>query len=285
MARCATVLADEGSSVAGGRYTTPAMRAVLVCLLVAALAAEEAAPPGLTVMTWNCFAEPRRPADRSAAIVDHLVAQDPDIAVLQEVAPWLRGRLLTEPRLRGWRSTVIDGRSEAPGGLFVLSRFPIATSRILVLPSRLDRCALLTEIAVGGRTLRVVNVHLDSLPGHADVRALQLRALRAELLAGDDVLLAGDVNFPDGAAEEAELPPEFTDLWRALRPHEPGLTWDPARNPMASGDAGRIDRLLLRSRAWRGIAIDLTADRPVALREPELFPSDHFAVVARLVPR
>lgn len=267
------------------------MRILLVLALAAALAAEGGPAPALTVATWNLLADPVRPADRSAAIVDHLVRVDADIIVLQEVAPWLRGGLLAEPRLRTWRSTVIDGRSLAPGGLFVLSRHPITASRIAVIPSRLDRVALVTDIDVGGRALRVVNVHLDSLLDQGEVRALQLQALREPLLAGDDVLLAGDCNFGDGEPEAAAVPEAFIDLWRALRPREPGLTFDLERNPLARRNAlegersRRLDRLFLRSRTWRGESVAILGDAAVSTREPELFPSDHFGVAARLVGR
>jgi poly(A) polymerase len=92
-----------------------------------------------------------------------------------------------------------------------------------------------------------------------------------------DWLLLGDFNFGDEGPGERLAQADLVDVWRALRPGEPGYTFDPARNPWAaltstSGLSRRLDRVLLRSprSSW--------VPREIALVGEEVPASDHYGL-------
>jgi len=123
------------------------------------------------------------------------------------------------------------------------------------------------------------------------------RLARAEQLAeifplleatGPDAVLTGDFNFCSSwAAENANLDPDFVDLWPALRGRAPGYSEDTdvnvmLRNVKANEKQVRFDRVLLRSAGgpWRPRPIELLGMGPIAAGSPDVFPSDHFGLAA-----
>lgn len=122
-----------------------------------------------------------------------------------------------------------------------------------------------------------------------DARAEQLEAIFPVLAAaGPDAVLVGDFNFCSSwAAENANLDPEFVDLWPALRGRAPGYTEDTGvnvmlRNVKSKAKNVRFDRVLLRSAGgdWRPRSIELLGTTPIAVESPDVFPSDHFGLAA-----
>ena len=109
------------------------------------------------------------------------------------------------------------------------------------LPSHMGRKLLVAELDAGPDRLVVGTVHLESLKHNRDVRAEQLAEIFPLLkAAGPDVVLTGDFNFCSSwAAENANLDPEFVDLWPALRGRAPGYTEDTDVNVMLRNTADR----------------------------------------------
>jgi endonuclease/exonuclease/phosphatase family metal-dependent hydrolase len=124
-----------------------------------------------------------------------------------------------------------------------------------------------------------------------ETRADQLAEIFPRLRAlGPDAVLTGDFNFCSSSlAENANLDPGFVDLWPALRGGAPGYTEDTGVNTMlANKDGGdktvRYDRILLRSAGgvWKPRSIELLGTSPIAPASPDVFPSDHFGLVAEI---
>jgi len=99
----------------------------------------------------------------------------------------------------------------------------------------------------------------------------------------------GDFNFCSSWPEEEAIEPDFQDVWHLLRGNEPGCTKDFRVNRMLQKVDQRVrqvrfDRILFRGRApgWRPRSIELIGNRPVSDSLPDVFPSDHFGLVARL---
>ncbi|MCA9619831.1 MAG: endonuclease/exonuclease/phosphatase family protein, partial [Myxococcales bacterium] len=220
-------------------------------------------------------------------------------------APWVKER---------YHLSADDGQPVAPGGQLILAKQPLRSLSVLVMPGRQRRTLMIAELDIRGRRLRVATTHLESFLEDGPVRARQLDGIFDLLKQADDAVLMGDLNFGDGdQPETAHLDPSYLDLWRELLPKDPGFTWNMRENPLARIGAfvgepdRRLDRILLRSDAWRPRSIALIGDHAVATRpltrddrrliempnrppvagteDIEVFPSDHYGLTATLVPR
>jgi endonuclease/exonuclease/phosphatase family metal-dependent hydrolase len=247
-------------------------------------------PSALTVVTWNTWFASYAFEARFRALLGVARTQRPDVICLQEITSASLKMLLTEPWIReGYRISDAAGDTFDSYGVVILSRLPVRSLVLHELPSHMGRRLLIAELAAGPRRLVVGTVHLESLKHNPDLRAEQLAIIFPLLrAAGPDAVLVGDFNFCSSWPEEnANLDPEFTDLWPALRGREPGYTEDTRVNVMLSNvkpkaKTVRFDRVLLRSAggAWRARSIALLGTEPISDEAPDTFPSDHFGLVA-----
>lgn len=228
---------------------------------------------GLTAMSYNirkCIgSDGRADPERILDVIDEVA---PDLVVLQEADRrfGMRTATLPEPLLaaRGWRTVPLARRAESMGwhgnALLVRGDLAIARAHALALPSLEPRGAVLADLSLAGRTLRVVGAHLD-LSGLMRRRQLRLLADRLAAEPGDPAtLLMGDLNewrrgthaldrlF--GPLHPVPLPPSF-----------------PARLPL-----GRLDRILVNAHV-EVLEAGVHSSRLARLA------SDHLPVWVRLV--
>ena len=269
----------------------------------------------LTILTYNVLASPIYTELRTRAILEILEKSDAHIIALQEVDEWFLEALVAAPWVKErYHLSADDGQPVAPGGQLILAKQPLRSLSVLVMPGRQRRTLMIAELDIRGRRLRVATTHLESFLEDGPVRARQLDGIFDLLKQADDAVLMGDLNFGDGdQPETAHLDPSYLDLWRELLPKDPGFTWNMRENPLARIGAfvgepdRRLDRILLRSDAWRPRSIALIGDHAVATRpltrddrrliempnrppvagteDIEVFPSDHYGLTATLVPR
>ena len=242
----------------------------------------------LNLLTYNVLADQADAEARAGKLLEIIGDADADIIAFQEAAPWFIERLRQRPWAKGYHLTLSGGENRAAGGLVIMSRLPIICRTYVPLAGRQRRGFLLARVRVEDSTFSVGTVHLESLLEDGPIRARQLDTAFAQLAEAEDAILMGDFNFGD--AEEPEttsLVAEYADLWLALRPDQPGLTWDIDRSVMArrgsfpGEPSRRLDRILLRSRLWRPADIHIIGGRPVA-EGGLVFPSDHFGLCARI---
>jgi endonuclease/exonuclease/phosphatase family metal-dependent hydrolase len=225
---------------------------------------------------------------RTPALLRLLKDSKADLMALQEAQPWFMARLQKEEWIKDYKIAQPKTKSGEPCELCVLSKIPLEKVIYLELPGRLGRGALIVRCKIGGRSVALATVHLESFLEDGPVRAKQLEAVFPKLKDADDAVLLGDFNFGDGEKETASLEKSFTDLWNALHPKEPGYTWDKEASPMAlqgsfpDEKSRRLDRILVRSGYWKAKDISLLGDHPVSEKEKDLFPSDHFGLTATL---
>ena len=151
------------------------------------------------------------------------------------------------------------------------------------------RGALFADIDTPDGPLTVATVHLESFLEDGPIRAQQLGAVFDYLKTRADACLTGDFNFGDGEEPDtSSIPLEYIDVWRALKPDDPGLTWNIETSAMAKKNSfpdepsRRLDRILIRSARWSPVSIRIIGDE--SLTAGGLFPSDHFGLVASFVP-
>jgi len=243
----------------------------------------------LTLVTYNVLADPYRAALRMPTLLAILKATEADIIALQEVTPWFWRMLRKQPWVRHYHRTPIGPGGGVPGGLLILSRFPITRTLVATMPGRQGRKGLLADLRVDNTTLAVVTCHLESFLADGKIRADQLALIFPLLQHAPDAVLLGDLNFAENAQPETkQLLKTYRDLWIALRKDAPGYTWDNERSTMArraalaGEESRRLDRILWRSEQWRPHTVRIIGTRPVAPDLPDLFPSDHFGLMGVL---
>jgi endonuclease/exonuclease/phosphatase family metal-dependent hydrolase len=212
-----------------------------------------------------------------------------DLVAFQEVTgPFLR-LVSTDPHWRTYHATfqaTPGAAAEPPGGLLILSRYPITHAHYQKLPSPTGRALLSARITIDGQDLTLATLHLESLPEEATARVRQIQALAGNrrLDSRYRTLIVGDFNHGDGDKEQ-RLPhlAEWRDAWLTSRPDpdDAGLTYDVERNPLARANAfaaepsRRLDRILLSS-DLTPLAVGLVTPGPAqGAGRP---PSDHYGV-------
>lgn len=253
--------------------------------------------PTLRLVTWNVDAFGDRHESRMDGILSRLQqmvidGSGPDIVFFQEVsrkalihllqAAWVREHwILSEADDANWADVPFATMTLLSRSSFdVLSgapeRRPEATSASVAstgsafcpvwrirYPSRFKRDALCCDIFWGNETrVRLVNVHLDSLPIQPNQRPRQV-AIAASLIRTAGVghgVIAGDWNpvsqEDTGLVQENRL----VDAWESLHPGEDGFTWglDGKAEPFPPGRLDKVAMLGLKP-------LDIQVIRPETL--------------------
>jgi endonuclease/exonuclease/phosphatase family metal-dependent hydrolase len=262
------------------------------------------------VLSWNLWWRYGPWQQRQPAIEAVLAEVRPDVCGLQEVWGGPEANLAADLADRlgmfwCWGAAA-KGRSaegdELSIGNAVLSRWPISAQDQVSLPhgdmADESRVAVYALVDAPGGTLPMFTTHLTYGPGRSSVRTEQARTLAA-FVSGHAAecpyppVVTGDLNAEPGSDEVRLLGGLLTapavpglvllDAWRYADPGDPGFTWD-RRNGYQSHSVipdSRIDYVLVglpRHGRGRVRSAALAGAAPV----DDVWPSDHFAVVADL---
>ncbi|KAK3897273.1 hypothetical protein C8A05DRAFT_39185, partial [Staphylotrichum tortipilum] len=188
------------------------------------------------LVTWNVDYSSPHPGQRLAAILSYTLSLAPavDILLLQELSREAFLHLLSSPTVRArWLLSDADGVLPAGQSFTTITllsrvRFPNPGPVWRVqYPTRFGRDALCCDVFVGRGDVRVrlVNVHLDSLPIQPSLRPGQVAAAAGLLRSAERGVVAGDFNpvLPSdgGLLRENGL----VDAWEELKNEEEGFTW------------------------------------------------------------
>ncbi|MYS85514.1 poly(A) polymerase [Embleya scabrispora] len=246
----------------------------------------------IRVLTWNTLwdrydADRIDTARRRPLLLAALASADADVIALQEVEADLVALLAAEPWVRAAYTMDTDpaGRDVPDSGLLLLSRLPVREAGRHALGPYKAVAAITVTGPAEPLVVAVTHLTSDHAQDGPGRRRIELGAL-ADGFAGvaGDLVVVGDFN--DGTAGPAGAL-GLADAWTQVHgadDHTP--TFDPGVNPLAAigsrtGRAARLDRVLLRTGAWRAGAAALRGDTPA----PDgLYASDHFGVQADLVP-
>lgn len=262
--------------------------------------------PQFSLLTLNCFGVPTfatRP--RLLALARELNQSPYDVVCLQEVQTHAYARLLTAA-CTAYGASASEPFLYAPkGGLLTLALAPIARQEFILYRERsvvsppalmdwaLHKGVLLTELAVGGWMVVVLNTHLNANylgrwgkgGRYAEIERRQLLQL-AEIVRAQPadalVVAAGDFNIPRGSwlydefLEASGMYDPLADDPRPTLRLPPGL---PARLAMP------IDFTMLRLPALPGLTVrsGYCLDRRLPLTGRRAgYLSDHIGVELRL---
>ena len=264
----------------------------------------------MRVLSWNLWWRYGPWEQRQQAIEAVLAEVQPDVCSLQEVweGPTENQAAELAGRLGMFWSWAAAGKghntegNELSIGNAILSRWPISAQDQVSLPvgdiADESRVALYALVGAPGGTLPMFTTHLTYGPGRSAVRVAQVRTLAQFVAdrAADGTyppVVTGDLNSEPGSDEQRLLGGLLTDpavpgqvlvdAWRYADPGDPGFTWDHRNGYQACSviPDSRIDYVLVGlPRQGRGKvrSAGLAGTAPVG----DVWPSDHFAVVAEL---
>ncbi|KAG5973495.1 hypothetical protein E4U55_000496 [Claviceps digitariae] len=218
-------------------------------------------PDKFSLVTWNIDSSSAAPSERMAAVLSNIAHSTPsvDIIFLQEVSRQALRHILADAHIRTcWYSSEPDDDSRWHAGQLFATMTLLSKRRFapghdaspafaklgplwrLKYPSRFGRDALCCDVFVPSNTtpgsvsapdcspharLRLINVHLDSLPIKPSRRPQQISTVASLLRCAGRGLVAGDFNpvLPEDSTLVADN--HLVDAWIHLRGSDPGFTW------------------------------------------------------------
>jgi len=173
-------------------------------------------------------------------------------------------------------------------GQLILSKIPADEAVCHGLPGGQGRTVLVATIKTAGGPLKIATTHMESPLESDGVRARQFDKIFGSIGPDEDAIVLGDFNLGDGEAAESRIDKSYTDMWLALKPGDPGYTWDIEKSELANqgkfaGEPSRrLDRILVRSKSWKSKEIRIIGDEPTDPGKKDMFPSDHFGLAGVL---
>jgi tyrosyl-DNA phosphodiesterase 2 len=259
------------------------------------------------LVSWNVNANASSPDSRMSVLLQIIKTTGAaDVIFLQEVSIEALAALLGDSWVqRNWYTS--DATTCTFGNqrfitITLMSKLWVATNDVLLgaiwrnpLPSRFGRDALCCDLILNssrkhdsGRTslrVRLINVHLDSLPINPSLRPQQLSICASYLRAAGRGIIAGDFNPVLPVDNDLVRANDLTDAWVSLYPNDPGHTWGVYDEQ--SFPPNRLDKVALFNLRPLGIGILQTSelglfDEDTAVdsetSRPKAHCSDHFGL-------
>ncbi|KAG9187212.1 tyrosyl-DNA phosphodiesterase 2 [Alternaria panax] len=199
------------------------------------------------LVSRNVNADASLPNSRISALLQVIqTTAAADILFLQEVSREALTALLEESWIQqNWYASDIDASAFGNQNFIsitLVSKFWLANNGILLgaiwrvsISSRFGRDALCCDVILNssskhtsGRSplpIRLINVHLDSLPINPSLRPHQLPIGASYLSAAGCGVVAGDFNPVLPEDDDLVRTNNLVNTWAHLHPNEPGHTW------------------------------------------------------------
>ena len=245
----------------------------------------------VTVATLNLFNRMGDWERRAPLVIDQLEALSPDVIAFQEVdlmldqgmwiARQINLRLKDQPHYR-IKHAASPGKRASYHGVGTLSRLECLEHEVLDLMT-FERVAQRMIFRFDDRRFFFVNTHLHHPPEAEDERVAQLKYLLSWLDrdARDlPAVIAGDFNSYVHEKAVALMKSRFSSAFEAVNGREPDKTWPTPVNDFDPSPHGTLDYIYV-SPEFTVREARLSFDVPAA-DDPNLFPSDHLGLSARL---
>mmetsp|Transcript_100899 Transcript_100899/g.261134 ORF Transcript_100899/g.261134 Transcript_100899/m.261134 type:complete len:257 (-) Transcript_100899:59-829(-) len=244
----------------------------------------------LRLLTFNIWFSPFEMHRRMHAIGDILASRQPDLIAFQEMTDehWRACRSHPAFASYSWSDAA---RPAARYYTLIGSRLPVISqaSRRPFQRSSMGRDLLHLKVGRPSEPpLVFATTHLESLD-ESQSRREQMEESFAALSSSPDAVICGDTNINEAIDGVVALPRSWTDAWLALRPDDPGYTFDFTHNSMlAQKDSWaarnqarlRYDRFWVKLQSYTIADIELLASPVHGMGK--LWPSDHFGLLLTL---
>lgn len=245
----------------------------------------------LRVLTFNVWFDAFEHAVRRDAVLAILERESPDVIALEEVTqPFLDALLATSWIREHYAVSRIELDPTARYDVVMLSRLPVARFTAHTLTSSMGRMLHTVELVTTDGVVTVGGIHLESMRQMTPTRLAQIDECVPVLCSAPTAIWLGDFNAAPASEEDLRIRESFRDTWEELVA-EPGYTRDTTQNAMLAKVKDdrhqRIDRIFLKSDAFAPTAIRMLGTEPIEGTAGQVFPSDHFGLVADLarIPR
>jgi endonuclease/exonuclease/phosphatase family metal-dependent hydrolase len=143
------------------------------------------------------------------------------------------------------------------------------------------------EIKSAQRRMQVINVHLQSLEqeGMARWEQIKLAALLADQAHPKMTILVGDTNFYTKEGMDTPTLAGFIDLWKILRPNEPGYTFGLTYPIDTASSVKRIDGVFQWPSPLMTPSQISTFGEESLQESARAFLSDHIGLIATFVQK
>ena len=199
------------------------------------------------LVSWNVNADAPLPKSRMSALLQVIKTTGAaDVVFLQEVSTEGLAALLEDSWIQqNWYMSDVD--TSAFGNqkfisITLVSRLWVTTdgSQLgaiwrVALPSRFGRDALYCDLILNSSSkqmsgkeptrVRLINVHLDSLPINPSMRPRQVSICASYLRAAGRGIIAGDFNCILPEDDDLVSNNGLADAWAELHPNDSGHTW------------------------------------------------------------
>jgi endonuclease/exonuclease/phosphatase family metal-dependent hydrolase len=246
--------------------------------------------PQVTVATLNLFNRMGEWEQRFPLVVQQLAELAPDVIGLQEVdlgidqgmeiSRAVNKMLPARPHYRIKHATS-PGQRAATFGIGTMAKIDCVEHEILDLMT-FDRIAQRMVYEVDGQRFALVNTHLHDPVEAPEERAVQVEYLLSWLDRQEKLptVLSGDFNSYEGEKTVAIMKERFRSAHEAVHGREPEKTWPTPVNTWDNSPAGTLDYIYVTPE-FRVLDAGL-AFHTSSKENPELFPSDHLGLFAKL---
>ena len=246
----------------------------------------------ITVATLNLFNRMGNWDARAPLVIDQLEALAPDVIGFQEVdlvldqGMWVSRQV--NLRMGRERPHYRIKHAASPGvrasvhGIATLARLEFVEHEVLDLMT-FERIAQRMVFGAGERPFVFVNTHLHHPPEAEKERVQQIERMLAWLdrdARSLPTIIAGDFNAYPNEPGVALLKSRFRSAYEAAHGGEPEKTWPTPVNTFDDAPHGTLDYIYV-SEEFEIRDAGLAFDRP-AVGDPNLYPSDHLGLYARL---
>jgi len=200
----------------------------------------------INLLSYNVYFDDQSGNHRYPYILELLKKGKYNVIALQECTPRFIKQLLRDKHLNKY--TMAYGDSTHGYQNILLTSLPVSTYGDIKLTSKMGRSA--PYIILAGSQSQIINVHLESGLFDDDVRKKQINEILLFSQQSNNLIIAGDFNFGDGADEELLLSP-FSDIGKK----ENRITYDTEHNILAQKTkflfepSRRLDRIYIKCNA------------------------------------
>jgi tyrosyl-DNA phosphodiesterase 2 len=199
------------------------------------------------LVSWNVNTDASLPKSRMSALLETIKTTGAaNVVFLQEVSREALTALLEEPWIQqNWYTSDLNACAFGTQNFIsitLVSKNWVTAHSIRLgavwrtsLPSRFGRDALCCDLILNSSNkptsgksslrIRLINVHLDSLPINPSLRPYQLSIGASYLSAAGRGIIAGDFNPVLPEDDDLVDTNDLTDAWIHLHPNEAGHTW------------------------------------------------------------
>ncbi|MFT4623729.1 MAG: endonuclease/exonuclease/phosphatase family metal-dependent hydrolase [Myxococcota bacterium] len=240
----------------------------------------------LHAVTWNLDGlDPEQVDPRTEAAIARLLADPPDVILLQEVTRRTWSAHLGPHLSHAGFTAAVVLPDDDEGYVEALLAGPGITltgaTRTELVGTEQGRFLLLADATWGGVPIRLATAHLESGVPVAEVRQAQLAQVVHALAVGPPAVFGGDTNLRDVDVRAVPSAAALIDAWVAAgAPPASRYTWDTQRCPNLRfrGPRARFDRFYLTPE-WSVGSVELIGD--AVAPGVGLWPSDHAGVRLR----